>query len=489
MDYILVTVSILLFAAVFSSKFASRTGIPALMVFILIGILAGSDGFGGIYFDNFNFAQTLGIIALVYILFMGGLSVNIKEIKPVFTKGISLATVGVFITALITGILGYKFLNFSLLESMLLGSIISSTDAAAVFSVLRSKSISLKNNLKPLLELESGSNDPMAVFLTVGLISLIQSDVSHWYDLIFMFIKQMGIGVIFGILLGKIIVWIINKIKLEYDGLYVVITLATAAFAYSFTTLAGGNGFMAVYVSGLTMAGASFVHKKSLIQFHDGIAWIMQIVMFLMLGLLVFVKDVITFAIPAFIIAGILMFVARPISVWISMIPFKSSFNEKLLISWVGLRGAAPIVLATFPVIANIPHCHDMFNVVFFIVIISVLIQGTTIPAMARLLKLEQPLEKGCRSPLAMQSIAGTNKLIEIRVSPNSPIIKKPLFEINFPNDTLVAMLMRDDEYVIPHGATTIEGNDILSILTCETQEEALYRLIEKGETDKESQP
>lgn len=455
----------LLLIAVLFSKLGGRFGIPSLIIFILVGILAGSDGIGGIYFDNFKIAQYVGIIALTFILFMGGLSVKIDEIKPVFAKGLTLATVGVFITAIIVGIVSHYFLDFSILECLLLGGIISSTDAAAVFSVLRSKNISLKNNLKPLLEFESGSNDPMAVFLTIAIISLITNELKSGFSLIGMFFQQMLLGVICGYLIAKATVWLINKIKLEYDGLYIVITIATVLLSYSATSLIGGNGFMAVYISGLTMSSANFIHKNTLVKFHDGIAWIMQIVMFLILGLLVFMKEVMAVAVPGLIVALILIFVARPISVFVSLAPFKTSLKEKLLISWVGLRGAAPIVLATFPLSNNIAHSHDIFNVVFFVVLVSVIIQGTTIPATAKLLKIDAPMDQKYSSLLEYETAYTNNKMIEFTVPENSIAIGKRLFELELPAKCLVAMIFRDNDYMIPSGTTEIQKSDVLFVL------------------------
>lgn len=447
----------------------------------MVGILAGSDGFGKIYFDNFYIAQFVGVVALAYILFMGGLSVDVNEIKPVFKKGLVLATLGVFITAVIVGLLGYHFLDFTLFESLLLGSIVSSTDAAAVFSVLRSRSISLKDNLKPLLEFESGSNDPMAVFLTVGMISLITGKITSFHELFFMFVQQMTLGILFGFLIGKLAVRLINKIRLDYNGLYIVLTVAIVAFAYSFPSLVGGNGFMSVYVCGLTMSSSRFVHKKMLTKFHDGIAWFMQIIMFLILGLLVFVKEVWSVALPALIIAFVLIFIARPVSVFVSMIPFKSSFKEKLLISWVGLRGAAPIVLATFPLMVDINHSHDIFNIIFFVVVISVLIQGTTIPLVAKLLDMDAPAVKDLKSPFEFESGESDKKLIEIQISPDSHSVGSSLKEVGLPKDTLITMLSRDDEYHLPTGDTVFQECDILFILAQRENEQLLKEIFEKG--------
>lgn len=424
----------------------------------------GSDGFGKIYFDNYHLVQTIGIVALSYILFMGGLSVEIKEIKPVFFRGLSLATVGVFITAMLTGFITHKFLNLGLKECFLLGAIISSTDAAAVFSVLRSKNISLKNNLKPLLEFESGSNDPMAVFLTLGVISLITGAAKGLISLCFMLIKQMILGILIGILIGKFAVWLINKIKLEYNGLYVVITTGIVLLSYSLSEILGGNGFMSVYVTGLTMAAAKFVHKKMLIKFHDGIAWLMQIAMFTALGLLVFIKEAYSIIKSALLVACILMFISRPVSVFLSLMPFRMNIKEKLMISWTGLRGAAPIVLATFPLTYGIKNSHTIFDIVFFVVIISVILQGSTIPLMAKLLGVDAPVSDKFYSPIEFEGDGSGKKMLELQISRKSQLVHKPLKDIKLPEDTLVAMFSRNGENHIPSGNTIFEECDIVTV-------------------------
>lgn len=477
---IILVFSLLCLVAAVSSKLAGRLGVPALVIFILVGILAGSDGPGKIYFDNYYAAQFVGVVALSYILFMGGLSVDIKEVRPVFKKGIALATIGVLITALTVGFIGHYFLSLSLLESMLLGSIISSTDAAAVFSVLRSKDISLRGDLKPLLEFESGSNDPMAVLLTVVFISLITGEVSSVHALGAMFIKQIVLGLLCGYFIAKLSAKLINKIHLEYNGLYIVLTVAIVAFAYSFPSVIGGNGFLSVYVCGLTLSASKFVHKKMLTKFHDGIAWFMQIIMFLILGLLVFVKEVWVVAPKALIIAAVLIFIARPLSVFITLIPFKTSLKEKLLISWVGLRGAAPIVLATFPLFANISCSHEIFNIVFFVVLISVLVQGTTIPLSAKLLGVDAPMGTDFNSPIEFEEGESEKKLVEIQVLPDSCAVGKTLKELLLPDETLVAMISREGEYHIPRGDTRFEACDILFILSQKDNEQNLRNIFEK---------
>lgn len=485
LNEILLIASILLISAIIFNKIGGKFGVPSLVIFILVGILAGSDGILGIYFEDFTLAQFVGIVAISYILFMGGLSVNIKELKPVVAEGSVLATLGVFATGIIVGLCSYFLLDLPMLECMLLGAIISSTDAAAVFGVLRSKSISLDYNLKPLLEFESGSNDPMAVFLTLGVIGLITGQLDS-LGLVFDFFKQMLLGIAFGYLIARGTAWIINRIRLEYDSLYVVITLASVLFTYSFISIIGGNGFIGVYICGLALASMKFVNKKTLIKFHDAVAWLMQIVMFLILGLLVNFKDGFAYTKQAFLIALILTFVARPIAVFLTTFPFKRSLKEKLMISWVGLRGAAPIVLATFPLTENVPHAMEIFNIVFFVVIISVLLQGTTIPYFAKLLKVDAPLEVNHDSVLEYGGKDSNNKMIEFTVADSAEAAGKQLFELNLPQGALVSLIYKNGEYIIPTGSTTIEPCDVLFVLMDKTKETQVRKIIctEKNEEE-----
>ena len=485
LNEILLIASILLISAIIFNKIGGKFGVPSLVIFILVGILAGSDGILGIYFEDFTLAQFVGIVAISYILFMGGLSVNIKELKPVVAEGSVLVTLGVFATGIIVGLCSYFLLDLPMLECMLLGAIISSTDAAAVFGVLRSKNISLDYNLKPLLEFESGSNDPMAVFLTLGVIGLITGQLDS-LGLVFDFFKQMLLGIAFGYLIARGTAWIINRIRLEYDSLYVVITLASVLFTYSFISIIGGNGFIGVYICGLALASMKFVNKKTLIKFHDAVAWLMQIVMFLILGLLVNFKDGFAYTKQAFLIALILTFVARPIAVFLTTFPFKRSLKEKLMISWVGLRGAAPIVLATFPLTENVPHAMEIFNIVFFVVIISVLLQGTTIPYFAKLLKVDAPLEVNHDSVLEYGGKDSNNKMIEFTVADNAEAAGKQLFELNLPQGALVSLIYKNGEYIIPTGSTTIEPCDVLFVLMDKTKETQVRKIIctEKNEEE-----
>lgn len=468
-ESILIGASILLLLSVLVSKVSDRFGIPALLLFLILGMLAGSDGLGGIYFDDPALAQSIGVIALILILFSGGLDTEWNGIRPVVKEGLLLSTFGVFITALIVGFFASVLLGWSLVEGLLLGSIVSSTDAAAVFSVLRSKGIGLKNQLKPLLELESGSNDPMAIFLTVGLIRLITQPNLPSVNLIGFFILQMLAGAVLGYGMGRVMPFLINRLKLGYEGLYPVLTLSLVLLTFGLTTAMGGSGFLAVYLAGIVMARHHFIHKRSLVRFHDGLAWLMQIAMFLTLGLLVFPSRLVPIVGIGLLIAGCLMFIARPVSVFVCLLPSALNWREKTFISWVGLRGAVPIILATFPLLARVPQADLIFNVIFFVVLTSVLLQGTSISRMARWLRVDTPAIPKRVYPIESAPISGLkSELKELTIPPNSHMAGKAIVELGLPADFLVILIARGDDFILPSGGTVLQGNDALLVLTDE---------------------
>lgn len=458
--------SILLIASILASKTSYKLGIPVLILFLGIGMLAGSEGIGKIYFDDPKAAQLLGIVALNLILFSGGMDTRWESVKPVLRQGIALSTIGVLITATTIGFFVHFISNFTLLEGLLLGSIVSSTDAAAIFSILRTKNIGLKGGLRPLLEFESGSNDPMAYLLTIGLISLMtQGDVTI-SGLIFEFFKEMIIGGLLGLGLGWMMAITINKVSLETEGLYPVLVMAMIFFTFSITNLLNGNGFLAVYLSALVLGNSSFLHKKSIIRFYDGQAWIMQIIMFLTLGLLVFPSQIAPIAGSGILIALVLIFVARPIGVFISLSFFKMNLREKLFISWVGLRGAVPIVFATYPLIAGIAKADIIFHLVFFISASSVLLQGYTLPLIAKWLRVTVPKKIKKITPLEMELYDTVrSEFIEIILPGNSPAIGKAIVNIKLPKSALIVLLEREGKYSQPSGSTILEENDKLLVL------------------------
>ena len=386
-EHLLLGVSTLLILSVFASQASRQIGIPALLLFLLIGMLSGSEGLGGIEFDNPRLAQSLGVVALALILFSGGLDTNWPRIRPVVWKGLALSTFGVCLTAGLVAGFSVWFLEFVPLDGLLLGAIVSSTDAAAVFAVLRARHVRLRGQLTPLLELESGSNDPMAVFLTVGLIGLL-TQTSTPLGMVSMFFRQMILGALIGYSMGICMAALVRHLHLEYEGLYAVLSLAIALFTYGFTASVGGNGFLAVYLAGLTVGDQGIKQLEYFRRFHEGQAWVMQILMFFTLGLQVFPSQIIPVMGVGIILSIFLMFLARPAAVLVTLLPTDLTFKEKLMVAWGGLRGAVPIILATFPLIAGLTQAKTIFNLVFFIVVTSVLLQGTSLPLVARWLGL-----------------------------------------------------------------------------------------------------
>ena len=462
---VIIVASVLLFVSVFASKTAIRTGLPKLALFLLIGMLAGSDGIGNISFDNYNSAQFLGIIALCFILYSGGLDTRFNQIKPIARQGVVLATLGVLLTAIGLGAFVHWVTDFGWLESLLLGSIVSSTDAAAVFAVFKSRNTGLKRNLRPLLELESGSNDPMAYFLVVTFISLIKHPETSIWAMIPIFVKGMTFGIAMGFLIGKLTVRVINRINLSVEGLYPVLTIAMMLFSYSFTELIGGNGFLAIYISGLIVGNSNFIHKRSLLKFYDGFSWLMQIAMFLILGLFVFPSQMAPIVGIGLLISVFLMLVVRPLAMTLCLLPFKMRLKDTTFVSWVGLKGAVPIIFATYPMVEKIPNADVIFHIVFFITLTSLLLQGTTLFTTAKWLNLAIPEEKTKKTLLEIDSDSIKSVLEEIVVNPDFRCVNQAIVDLQLPQTALVVMIERDDKYFTPNGSTIIEANDRLTIL------------------------
>ena len=466
-ENILLWGSILLFLSIISSKTSFRVGIPTLILFLIIGMLAGSDGPGGIYFNDPGTAQLLGVIALTFILFSGGLDTKWESIKPVIRNGLSLSTIGVVLTGTLVGIFSAYILDFTIYEGLLLGAIVSSTDAAAVFSILRAKNFGLKGTIRPLLELESGSNDPMAYFLTISMIYLIQNPEASFWALVPKFFIDMILGVTMGYSFGKLMSWILNRIQLNIDGLYPVLVLSLVFFTFSFTERIGGNGFLAVYISAIILGNSNFIHKKSLMRFYDGQAWLMQIVMFLTLGLLVFPGQTLPIMGEGILISGFLILVARPIAVFVSLAFSKDmNFRKKLFISWVGLRGAAPIVFATYPLLADVEYAYTIFHLVFFISVSSVLFQGTTLPYVAKWLHVSVPWKIKRSFPLDIELKEDLkSELIEMDILEDSPAVGKAVVELNLPKSSFIVLIHRTGKYLTAGGDTILETGDHLLLM------------------------
>ncbi|MEZ4945794.1 MAG: potassium/proton antiporter [Cyclobacteriaceae bacterium] len=465
-ENILLIGSILLFISIVAGKTSYRFGVPTLILFLTIGMLAGSDGIGGILFDDPKLAQFIGIISLNFILFSGGLDTNWMAVKPILWKGITLSTLGVLLTALSLGTFVWLITDFTIYESMLLGSIVSSTDAAAVFSILRSKSLALKNNLRPTLELESGSNDPMAYVLTIAFLSLVVNQDKSVLSIIPLFLQQMILGGLAGFLFGKLSKIIINRIRLDFEGLYPVLVIALMFITFSATDFLGGNGFLAIYICAVYLGNQDLIHKKTIMKMFDGLAWLMQIVLFLTLGLLVFPTQILPVMGIGLLISLFLILVARPLSVFLSLLPFKMRLKSRAYISWAGLRGAVPIVFATYPLLAGIEQAGMIFNIVFFISVTSVLIQGTTLSIFSKWLKVALPQKV---KPLAPTDAFLTEHprtiMEEIKIQNDSYAVNKKIVDLTFPKTAIIAMIKRDEKYLTANGATVIEAFDTLIVL------------------------
>jgi cell volume regulation protein A len=473
-DLTLLIAGALLLVSVLASKPSGRLGVPSLLVFVAIGVLAGSEGPGGIWFDDAGLAQSLGVVALAYILFAGGLDTHWQSVRDAVRPALALSTLGVLLTAGAIAVFAWYFAGFSPVQGFLLGAIVSSTDAAAVFAVLRSRGVNLPQRTRGLLELESGSNDPMAVFLTTAAIALLQTPDLSLLSLVADFALQMSIGAVGGYVIGRVGVWLINRLDLEHVGLYPVLTLAIVLIAYAAISQAGGNGFLSVYIAGLTMGHSGFLHKRKLLRFHDGLAWLMQIAMFLVLGLLVFPSQLIP-VIPISLAAALfLIFIARPAAVIVSLAGSSLRMREKLLIGYVGLRGAVPIILATFPLLAGVPSSPMIFNIVFFIVLTSVLVQGTTIVPVARLLRVVEsspPLD----SPLPIRR---DSEIVTLEVAPHAVVVGKKIVHLDLPEDTLILLVHRTGGFLVPNGATRIESGDKLIVFTSRSSIEFVRKII-----------
>lgn len=459
MKILLIAGAILLVCAI-SSKVLYRYGIPTLIIFLAIGMLMGSDGIGGIYFDDSQLAKSICNFGLIFIMFSGGFGTNWKTAKPIALSTGILATVGVVLTAVLVGVFAHYALGFTLLEGMLLGSIISSTDAASVFSILRSKKLNLKHGLAPMLEMESGSNDPISYMLTTIFLGLI---VGSEQNVVVLILMEIILGALIGVLIGKIAVWLINHINLDIDGLYSIIVIGIALLAFSVAEVLHGNGFLSVYIAGLIMGNSRLVHKISLVRYFDGFSWLMQILLFFTLGLLVFPSRLPGIALEGIAVAVFLTFVARPVAVFCILSFFKRPIKEQMLVAWVGLRGAASIVFATYPLTAGLAIADEIFNVVFFVALVSVLVQGTLFIPIAKKLDVigeEEPVLK------TFTDYSGEihTELLEVKIPEGSSVSGKAIMELDIPMDILIVMLRRKGKLITPRGATVIQAGDTMML-------------------------
>jgi len=490
-SFYLFLLSFVIIFAILSSKLFFRFGFPILFIFLCFGMLAGSEGIGGIEFSDYELTRKIGVFSLCFILFLGGLETDWESMRKSISIGVRLSLIGTVLTALILGfIIHYVLPVLSLIESFLLASIISATDAASVFQSFKTSEANLSAHLRKIIEFESGSNDAVGTVLTILCLNFIIShspsgisegegagnlSIVKMGSFFFFFFSQIIIGLSIGFATGKAVIFLMNKVRLGYDGLYLVFISACIPFIYGSASVLQGNGFLAVYVAGLVIGQKQFIHKKSSIRFLNGFVWILQIGMFLCFGLLVFPTQLSSIWREGVLIAIILCFVARPFAVWISLVGTKVSIRERHFISWTGLRGASPIILATFPVASGIPSANIIFDIVFFVVLISLILQGSSMTWVAKKLGLLEPTSESLFRPQDFDNIELPGMSMQELIVPyQSYVVEKSLFELSLPTETQILLVARGDQFLIPSGNTQIRGGDVLWILA---RDEAFPRI------------
>jgi cell volume regulation protein A len=461
---IILLAGVLLALGLGASLVAGRLKVPALVLFLGVGMLVGSDGVGWVKFDDYDLARTVGIIGLSLILFEGGLTAGFSEIRPVLVPGVALAIVGTLATAVITGLAATLLFDFSMVEGLLLGAILSSTDGAAIFAVLRGST--LRRKLARTLEAEAGLNDPVAFVLVIGFVEWLTDPSYRADDLILQMVSELGIGLAVGVGVGVIGTEALKRTRLSSAGLYPVASIAIAAMAYGASDVAHGSGFMAVYLAGIVLGTAALPAKRTIITFHQGLGWIAQVSLFLVLGLLVFPSQLDDVAVEGFALALVIMFVARPVAVALATLPLSFSWAERLTLGWAGLRGAVPVVFATFPVLAGVEHSLEFFNIVFFAVVLSTIVQGSTFEPLAARFGVTTT-EAALPAPLA--DVGAVRRLgaevIEHLVRPGDAIVGARVRQLGLPRDALVNIVVRGEQAIPPRGSTRIEAGDRLHLL------------------------
>lgn len=465
-DKIILLSSVLILLGVMASKLSVRLGLPVLVLFLAVGMLAGEGGVGGIVFDDSSAAYALGSLALALILYDGGLQTSADSIREVWKPSLLLATLGVLVTAVVTGAAATYFLNLHWKTGMLVGAIVGSTDAAAVFAQMRSAGLRIRPRIKSLLEVESASNDPMAIFLTIGMLEVITNDMPMGIGMLQLFAQQMGLGAVIGLVIGWLAVHLINRIQLSTGALYPVMATAIGLFSFGLAANLGGSGFLAIYLTGIMIGNSRFVFQRGTFLFHDGLAWLSQITMFVMLGLLVNPDALLKVWKEGLAIAIALVLLARPLAVIPMMLPFRYSAKEITFVSWVGLRGSVPIILALFPMVYGLEHAALIFNVVFFVVVISVTAQGMMMPILARRLGLAEPAPAAPAATLEITTLGHVNAdIVEYTLRKNSRAVGRRISRLALPDGVVVAMLTRGKEVIPPRGSTLLKEGDHLFVV------------------------
>lgn len=456
---LMIICSLVLLICITSTKILYKFGVPILLIFIVLGMLFGSDGIVGIYFDNYELASDICSIALIFIMFYGGFGTNWKMAKPIAVQSILMSSLGVVITAGLTGLFSSIVFKTSLLEGLLIGAVIASTDAAAVFAILRSQKLNLKGSIASILEIESGSNDPFAYMLTIIILGLMSNQ--GYGSIVPMLLNQIIVGILASIVLAKLSVYLLRNVMFEIEGFYPIFITAIAILAYSLSEYFGGNGYLSVYITGIIIGNSKIPHKKSIFQFFDGVSWLMQILLFFLLGLLAFPSQMPSVMFKGISISIFMILIARPIATFSILSWFKVPIKEQLFISWVGIRGAASIVFAIFAVTYDVHINYDIFHIIFFIALFSVSVQGTLIPKVARKLDLIDDDQSVLKTFNDYKENKST-KLIEFTISENSPIANKSIMDSNIPEDILVVMIKRKGDVLVPNGSTVILPGDTL---------------------------
>ena len=459
----LLAVGGILAASIVIALGAARTGLPVLVLFLGLGMLLGSDGPGGIEFDNAELARRVGTVGLGLILYEGGLQTSWRRLREVAVPAALLSTIGVVVSTLVAGAAAYFLFSLSWLEAILIGAVVASTDAAAVFATLRFTHI--RRRLARTLEAESGGNDPMAIALTLGLIAWIEHPDSYGIDDLFLLvIRQIGLGLIVGVALGLVATWVFARIPGSIGAFAPVASVAAAALAFGAADSIGGSGFLAVYLVGLAVGSTPSRYRRQLVAFHEGIAFVSQVTLFVVLGLLVFPHELPHVALRGFALAFLLMLVARPAAVWASTSISQFTNRERLLLGWAGLRGAVPIVLATFALSSKVPHKETIFNAVFFVVVVSTIVQGTTLERVARSLGLVSPAPPVPEAPLEVGPMSQLD-LVEFAVAADHAVNGSAVRQLGLPRNALIAVVHRNDEALPPRGSTILRAGDRLFVL------------------------